>query len=554
MATSTRNDELQRRKAGRPIKVQLSFAGDLCSALEYVAEAALTMRWPSTHYRDDPVRFAHEILGVEPWWRQVEILEAIRDHPRVAVRSGHKIGKSNAIGIAAFWFYCSYEDARAIMTSTTARQVDQILWRELSMMKARSGRCLKCKLQDPDGRRIPAPCPHSALIDGDMGSLARTGLKSVNFREITGFTAREAEAVAGISGANLLYLPDEASGIPQKIFEAMEGNRAGGARLAMFSNPTKNEGEFFDAFHSKSGLYKTITVSSEETPNAVTGENKIPGLATRAWIEEKKEEWGENSALYSVRVKGLHPLSEDGKIFSVHAIASAERAWADADDAGRLFLGVDVAGPAGKGDEIIMAPRRAKKVLRLHRFQGLDAQGHLIQILALLGQYRRPNEIKPVVVIDAEGEYGSKVANVCRAYVESNQDAFELVCVYASSKAQREPLVYERIREELAASLARFLLDGGAIPEDAKLAAELHIWEWRTQLSGRVKLWPPKEEVRKSGMLNRSPDRYDAVALSVWEPIRLAEAQQAQPVQKSAEDLRAPVIDPYAGADAWRQE
>jgi hypothetical protein len=146
----------------------------------------------------------------------------------VCVRSGHKVSKSNSLAGIALCFYASFDDARVVMSSTTARQVDQILWRELSMMKARGGRCIACKAEDPGARRIPAPCPHSALIDGELKGLAKSGLKS-GFREIVGFTAKEAEAVAGISGANLLYLPDEASGIPQIIFDAIEGNRAGGA-------------------------------------------------------------------------------------------------------------------------------------------------------------------------------------------------------------------------------------------------------------------------------------------------------------------------------------
>src|SRR5204862_354817 len=145
-------------------------------------------------------------------------------------------------------------------------------------------------------------CPHSVVIEEEPGELARTGLKSVDFREIVGFTAREAEAVAGISGRNLLYILDEASGIPDEIYEAIEGNRAGGARVVLLGNPTKTTGEFFDAFHAKARFYKTITVSSEQTPNVVTGRDEIPGLATRAWIEEKREEWRPDSALYKVRV------------------------------------------------------------------------------------------------------------------------------------------------------------------------------------------------------------------------------------------------------------
>ena len=73
----------------------------------------------------------------------------------------------------------------------------------------------------------------------------------------------------------------------------------------MFSNPTQTSGEFYES-HSrdKAALYKQIVISSEETPNAIEGRIVIPGLASRAWIEQKREEWGEESGLYKVRVKG----------------------------------------------------------------------------------------------------------------------------------------------------------------------------------------------------------------------------------------------------------
>ena len=60
----------------------------------------------------------------------------------------------------------------------------------------------------------------------------------------------------------------------------------------------------------------------------------IPGLAGREWIEEKREEWGEDSPLYLVRVKGEFAVAEDGKIFSIHAIAEAEKRWATTSESG----------------------------------------------------------------------------------------------------------------------------------------------------------------------------------------------------------------------------
>src|SRR5579859_2959380 len=400
--------------------------------------------WPSDKYRDDPVAFGREVLGVEPWAKQIELLEAVRSCDRVAVAAGHKVSKSHTAAWIAAWYYCSFPDARVVLSSSTSRQVDQILWRELRMMLARSGRCVACR----SNPRAPRPCPHSALVDGDMHELARSGLKAVDFREITGFTAREAEAVAGVSGKNLLYIVDEASGVDDLIFEAIEGNRAGGARIVLFSNPTQTSGEFFEAFHAKSKFYKTLSISSEDSPNVIEGRDIIPGLATRAWVEEKKQEWGPESALFKIRVKGQFVLDETGRVLSVHDIAEAEKRWAETAAEGRLQIGIDPAGPATGGDETAMAPRRGQKVLSVLTWSGLDEAGILVNLLGVIKEHRVGGEV-PIVLLDREGPVGWKVYKYLRDYAESHHGSFIVVGIRASDGARREPLNYGRTRDEL---------------------------------------------------------------------------------------------------------
>lgn len=517
-----------------------------------------TVTFPSPKYREDPVAFFREVLGVEPWSKQIEIIEAVLNHKRVSVRSGHKVSKSHTSAGLALWFYCSFVDARVVMTSTTDRQVNDILWLEVKKMRARSGICVECKKLNEELReheQIKAPCEHSAIIDGKIGELARTGLTSEDFREIKGFTAREAEAMAGTSGANLLYIVDEASGVKQEIFDAIEGNRAGGARIALFSNPTKTSGEFYDSHNSKAAFYCALKVSSEDTPNVQFGEDDaraIPGLAGPEWVEEKEEEWGRDSAQFKVRVLGEFAELEEGKIFSIHMIAEAEELYKGMplDMNARPYIGLDVAGEGPLADEIVWAPRRGKKLLDFVAKRSLSKEAILMHTIGMCNDpdFSAAREV-PVVVMDREGKEGAEVYGHFMAYVATTDDpAFELVGVRASDKAHRTPHVYDRMRDELAGVLFDWLRQGGAIPEDSKFAAELHMFEWIQRIDGRIKITPKKEIKRE---LKRSPDRYDAAVLSVWEPLSL---RKNTPRRKETIEARHDIavgMDPYAGVDQW---
>lgn len=71
---------------------------------------------------------------------------------------------------------------------------------------------------------------------------------------------------------------------------------------------------------------------------------------------------------------------------------------------------------------------------------------------------------------------------------------------------------------------------------------------------GKLKV-SPKDKLRKD--LGRSPDRYDALALSCWEPLSLRQAEEeARNPKPRAEPPTSyeveHMLDPYAASDAWR--
>lgn len=548
---------------------------DVTDCLRLMLAEATSVRLPNARYRQDPVSFFREVLGIEPWSEQVKALEALRDHDRVAWKSGRRVSKSNTVGGAPLWWYSSDEtlQARVIVTAPTARQVDAIIWRELSMLRAKAGRCITCKEQDPFGRRITAPCPHSALIGGEIGELARTGLRAKvegDFREVVGFTARTGEAFQGYAGPDMLFLADEASGIGQAIFDVITGNLAGGGKLMLTGNPTQNSGEFYDAFHSRKldlsdpeGIgYFTMTTSSEQSPNVVANKIVVPGLATARYIREREAEWGRDSSMFKIHVLGEFAENEEGRIFSVAVIDAATRRWQqrieDMEELsvktpakvpdylralGRLYVGLDPAGATGTGDDTSLCFRRGDHAFKFEKRRGLDAEQHLILLLALLSQKRLPREV-PVVVLDASGSIGAELAGRLRAHAEMHPEDFKLVALRASDRAVRQPHVHDRIRDDLTANLEAWLRSGGEIPADSKLPQEMYVMEWETGANGKQKV-TAKTKIKKE--LGRSPDGYDSLALACWEPLSIRQEEAAAAEPPPPENPHEGRIDPYGG-------
>ena len=441
---------------------------------------------PSPEARADPVVFASEVFGLRVWRRQAELLASVRDHDRVTATSGHKTGKSTSFAILAWWFASDPEGrpaARVAMTSASARQVKKILWREIRALWRRA------KARGYDLGPEPALDPE-------------TGVQWDDGREIFGFTSRDPEKAAGTSGAWLLFLLDEASGIPEEIFEALEGNRAGGAKIVLASNPTQQSGEFYESHHTKRRFYQPLTISSEE---AAEVDPPIPGLATRAWIAEKREEWGPDSPLYHVRVAGRFAAQATDAVVGLSLVLDAVERGRDKElvGEGRLVVGFDVARFGD--DETVLAPRRGRRVFSLIPLPPGDGPDTAARALVALGDagLLEPDEL-PRLIVDANG-VGASVYDAL-----SRRDDCEAVAVNTATVAN-DSENYANLRAELHFALNAWLREGGALPDDARLQSEIVAPTYRADGRNRL-LVESKDDLRKR--LRRSPDRADAVMLT----------------------------------------
>src|SRR5258707_8366070 len=82
-------------------------------------------------YRSDPAAYAREVLGVEPWERQRQIMRAVADYPRVTVRACHNSGKSWLAGCLIHWWGRCFMPSLVVTTARNVRQVRDVLWQEV---------------------------------------------------------------------------------------------------------------------------------------------------------------------------------------------------------------------------------------------------------------------------------------------------------------------------------------------------------------------------------------------------------------------------------------
>lgn len=510
---NVRKSELRKRARSRTPYGRLAEIAERCAA------KADDITWPSPRWRDDPVGFARDVLGIELWSAQVAILESIRDHRNTTVRSGHKCGKSTALAVAALWFYASFPRARVFLTAVKASQVDEVIWKEIRRLYRAA--------------KIP--------LDGELREIARSGLKNADERQIWGMTARDGEGLAGISGPNILVLADEASGIHDRFFEVLGSSLAGSGgtvRKCYISNPTRTTGEFYRSHTVNKHLYNPLHISSEDTPNA-KGERIVPGLAGPEWIAEKKLEYGVDSHAYRVRVKGEFVHDKDGKIISLDLLALAEAAWDEAPEEGDLQIGIDPAGDGVVGDETAIAVRLGAKVLTVKVWRGIAEAEVVNHAMALLAQYRTRTETTPRIAVDSEGGIGTRVLEMLRVACSHLTFRTELLSVRSGKKFWGSP-EFDTVRDGLWGQAREWLLAGGALPSDVKLAQELNAPSFTADAKQRY-VATPKKLLRKE--LGRSTDRADAVLLSIWGYASVDTAPADESHEPAAADLYEPVTD-----------
>ena len=150
-----------------------------------------------------------------------------------------------------------------------------------------------------------------------------------------GLSADSPDEFQGFHSTNMLIVVDEAEGVAEPIYEAIEALMTSeNCRLLLIGNPTTVTGSFRRAFHEDRELYHTITISAYDSPNVAEGAKTVPGLVTARWVKQRRKIWGEDNPIFQARVLGEFPEQSEDTLISLSAIEGAAKVSGGAVGAG----------------------------------------------------------------------------------------------------------------------------------------------------------------------------------------------------------------------------
>ncbi len=329
-------------------------------------------------------------------------------------------------------------------------------------------------------------------------------------REIRGFTTATPEQMAGFSGNELLFIIDEASGFPDDIFEAVEGNLAGGGKIAAFGNPTKTTGFFFEGFRSQSRQWHRLHISSRESPNVISNAEVIPGLATTEWCDHMLAKYkSKKHPSYMVRVDGDFPEHSSDALIGLASVGKAKARYADYEPQGLArTIGID---PARFGDDETIVQPVADDIYAYDARALVGADGPTVAV-ATFAIIRELGWQDDTVTVRVDG-IGIGAGVLDSLMLLSDESGLSLLVVDVNVSERADEPDYPNLRSQLWFAIGEWLDESGAIPDDKELEQELLAPRKFVDARGRL-VAESKDEIRKK--IKRSPNRADALALAIY--------------------------------------
>jgi len=368
------------------------------------------------------------------------------------------------------WHISTHPHCGGRITANTWPQLEKATWRELALWRSR-------------------------MINGHWFEQTSNRIFHVDYKATWGVDAlsnseKTPEGFAGLhSDANLVIF-DEASAIPDNIWETSEGSMTdANSQWHCFGNPTKNTGRFKECWGKFADRWDSRQIDSRSA--MMTDKDKIA---------EWSKDYGEDSDYMRVRVRGVFPRAASDQLIDEEVINLAASNEAEPMNFINYpkILGVDVS--RGGGDDSVIVLRQGPRSEIVGSYQ-------LSDLMELAGKVAEAymNEQASHIYVDATG-LGAGV------YDRLKQLGLPVTAVSFGTTAF-DKRMYANTRAEIWGKLRDWLKEGGTIPYDERLIREL-----RQQTYGYTEKLQIQLETKRS-MKSRgldSPDIADAFACTFY--------------------------------------
>ncbi len=395
----------------------------------------------------------------------------------VSVMSGRGTGKDAVTSWIILWFMTCFKKPKIPCISVSSDQLDKVLWSEISKWNSHFLLKSMFALQADKFYCIDVP-------DAERGKEWFAFKKAANPRSSF---EEQVETLQGLHADYMLTIVDEGSGVLDSVYHALENNQTAGKcnLMLVIFNPMHAKGYAIDTQDKHSDRWITFRWDSEDSE--ITNKDNIKRI---------KEDYGVDSNIWRMNVKGLPPLFDETNLFPWDWVINAVGKEIELPSGLPLVKAVDCG--AG-GDKSIIATRRGNKIYPFKRNNTADST-ELVNWIGVDVDLEHPDVIR----VDVAG-IGWAVEGTLRDKKGSIVEAAD------SRRSPDNGDMFINKRAEMYWNLRECFEKGTiSIPDDPPLLEQLSVIKYEITKDGKIQI-NDKKKIKKE--IGHSPDELDALAM-----------------------------------------
>jgi hypothetical protein len=403
----------------------------------------------------------------------------------LSIMSGKGTGKDFWSALVSLFFLTVFTDARGLATANTGKQLKNVFWSEIAKVMHLAKRL------DPTDPKSPTLLEQLFEWQAEKVFRKEAAGKRWFMEAVTvnpnASSDEQAKALTGRHEDYMIFVIDEAIGVPEPALMALEETMTGKLNIAiMIFNPFKSKGYAIDSQYKNAHKWVALRWNAEDcervTPESIA----------------HKAEYGLESNPYRVGVLGLPPIADSDTLIPYDWIQDAIDRDLLIEDHHPVIQGGDFG--AG-GDSSIVATRKGR---HFRPFKRNNTQDSNVLIDWVVNCYHGA---------EADAFFGD-VIGIGWAVMGSLKKIIgghKIRNVDSRAKAKREDKFINRRAENFWTLREWFQESGISIPNDENLIDQLSVLRVTYDSRGRVGIIG-KADIKKELKEGGSPDEADAMA------------------------------------------